>query len=242
MCGSRTLSQLSLGPPVASHALGLSVNGATGRPRVGWLSRRAGVAIRHLRQLIPWITHARPTFAARRHHGGWRGAGRGSPSVTGRGPWPVNVVRPRLRLAGAPRGPATLVPSPRVFQPRPGRPVGHGWEEHVMASAEHRYGDCQVAVQARHVWDISQTTGEPLPEVQPLLLHGDVSAGLADGLVFQIEGEGYTVRDGVRHAPRATGQTDPMTRTVTIRAGLPGRPAGEDPGARARAHPAWPCA
>jgi antirestriction factor ArdC-like protein len=72
-----------------------------------------------------------------------------------------------------------------------------------------------------HVWDISQTTGEPLPEVRPSSLVGEAPAGLADGLVCQLEGEGYTVRDGVCHAPRATGQTDPMTRTGTVRAGLP---------------------
>jgi antirestriction factor ArdC-like protein len=71
-----------------------------------------------------------------------------------------------------------------------------------------------------HVWDVSQTSGEPLADARPVLLEGEAPAGLCDGLVFQIEGEGYTVREACAAGRVPTARPTPMTRTVTIREGL----------------------
>jgi hypothetical protein len=40
---------------------------------------------------------------------------------------------------------------------------------------------------------------------------------LWDGLAFQVKGEGYTLRRGECQHARAKGETDPATRTVTVR-------------------------
>ena len=69
--------------------------------------------------------------------------------------------------------------------------------------------------------DIEQTHGEPLPDVTPVLARGRRSADLWDGLAFQVDGEGYRLRRGECARPTANGETDPMTKTVTVRADLP---------------------
>jgi hypothetical protein len=72
-----------------------------------------------------------------------------------------------------------------------------------------------------YVFDIEQTHGEPLPDVTPVLARGRRSADLWDGLAFQVDGEGYRLRRGECARPTANGETDPMTKTVTVRADLP---------------------
>jgi hypothetical protein len=69
--------------------------------------------------------------------------------------------------------------------------------------------------------DLEQTHGEPLPDVTPVLARGRRSADLWDGLAFQVDGEGYRLRRGECARPTANGETDPMTKTVTVRADLP---------------------
>lgn len=55
-------------------------------------------------------------------------------------------------------------------------------------------GQVQVrGFRVEHVWDISQTDGEPLPDVAPSVLDGEAPAGLWDALVAQAEAAGYTV-------------------------------------------------
>jgi antirestriction protein ArdC len=71
-----------------------------------------------------------------------------------------------------------------------------------------------------HVFDVSQTSGDPLPEVGPRELEGDAPAELWEGLASQVEGEGYTLRRGECQRPSARGDTDPATRTVTVREDL----------------------
>jgi hypothetical protein len=91
-----------------------------------------------------------------------------------------------------------------------------------------------------YVFDIEQTHGEPLPDVTPCALEGDAPADLWDGLAFQVDGEGYRLRRGDCARPTANGETDPMTKTVTVR--RPAAGAGlQDAGPRARPPPARPC-
>jgi hypothetical protein len=72
------------------------------------------------------------------------------------------------------------------------------------------------------IFDISQTDREPIPNIRPALLEGEAPARLWEGLAFQIEGEGYTLRRG-----RCHDTSDPTTRLVTVRADLqPAHAAG----------------
>jgi hypothetical protein len=49
-----------------------------------------------------------------------------------------------------------------------------------------------VGVRPAYVWDVSQTAGEPIPEPPtPRLLEGEAPAGLWDGLVAQVESQGF---------------------------------------------------
>ncbi|WP_240619489.1 ArdC-like ssDNA-binding domain-containing protein [Blastococcus sp. TF02-8] len=66
-----------------------------------------------------------------------------------------------------------------------------------------------------HVLDISQTEGEPLPDITPELLAGDAPAALWDALAAQVTAHGYTlVRED---CGQANGVTDPAARTVRVR-------------------------
>ncbi len=65
-----------------------------------------------------------------------------------------------------------------------------------------------------YVFDVSQTEGEPLPEVAPKLLTGEAPAALWDFLTAQVTAHGYTVN---RDHCGANGVTDRATRTVTVR-------------------------
>ena len=67
-----------------------------------------------------------------------------------------------------------------------------------------------------HVWDLSQTSGEPLP-TQPLpqLLSGQAPAGLWDSLARLVADRGFTLERG--DCRPANGWTDYTTRTVRVR-------------------------
>ena len=66
-----------------------------------------------------------------------------------------------------------------------------------------------------HVFDISQTDGDPLPDSVPQLLTGDAPAALWESLAAQIAAHGYTlVRED---CGQANGVTDPAARTVRVR-------------------------
>lgn len=70
---------------------------------------------------------------------------------------------------------------------------------------------------ATYVWDVSQTTGEPLPEQPaPTLLQGEAPEGLWDHLATLVAGQGFTLRRGDT-AP-ANGYTDFKARDVVVRA------------------------
>ena len=70
-----------------------------------------------------------------------------------------------------------------------------------------------------HVFDVSQTDGEPLPEVAPQLLTGGAPDGLWDALAGEVTAAGFALRDG--NCSPANGVTDYLARTVTVRDDLP---------------------
>ena len=77
-----------------------------------------------------------------------------------------------------------------------------------------------VGLKPAHVWDISQTDGEPVPEApQPTLLVGQAPEGLWDGLADQIEARGFGLRlvSNAAAIGGANGITDYMTREVSVR-------------------------
>jgi len=68
-----------------------------------------------------------------------------------------------------------------------------------------------------YVFDVSQTDGAPVPDVRPELLTGDAPAALWDALAAQVTAAGYSMTRG-RCLFGANGTTEPLTRTVTVRA------------------------
>lgn len=73
------------------------------------------------------------------------------------------------------------------------------------------------------VWDVSQTTGDPIPErPRPQLLRGQAPAGLWDGLAKIVEQEGYRLLDAPDAAAigGADGVTNLRARTVQVRLDL----------------------
>lgn len=77
-----------------------------------------------------------------------------------------------------------------------------------------------VGARPAYVWDVSQTTGDPIPErPTPRLLEGEAPAGLWAGLSAVVEAEGFQVL-GVEHEGMirgANGLTDYTNRTVAVR-------------------------
>ena len=77
-----------------------------------------------------------------------------------------------------------------------------------------------VGVRPAYVWDVSQTSGAPVPEVpRPQLLEGEAPKGLWDGLATLVRGHGYSLRifESARDLGGANGMTDYVTRTVAVR-------------------------
>ncbi len=77
-----------------------------------------------------------------------------------------------------------------------------------------------ITVRPAYVWDVSQTTGEPIPErPRPILLAGQAPAGLWDGLAAAIRERGYTLSDApdALALGGANGMTDFAAHTVTVR-------------------------
>lgn len=77
-----------------------------------------------------------------------------------------------------------------------------------------------VGVRPAYVWDASQTTGDPIPEVPRLhLLEGEAPQGLWEGLAARVEAEGFAVlrvpHEGMIRG--ANGVTDFTARTVAVR-------------------------
>lgn len=77
-----------------------------------------------------------------------------------------------------------------------------------------------IGVKPAYVWDISQTSGPPVPQQQlPTLLRGEAPAGLWQGLARLVEDEGFALSHVADAAAigRANGRTDFVARTVCVR-------------------------
>jgi len=77
-----------------------------------------------------------------------------------------------------------------------------------------------IGLRPTHVWDISQTEGDPIPELpRPSLLTGQAPDGLWDGLADQITMAGYELRLVSTSASigGANGLTDFLSREVSVR-------------------------
>ena len=71
-----------------------------------------------------------------------------------------------------------------------------------------------------YVFDVSQTTGEPIPEpTRPQLLRGEAPSGLGASVLAMIEGLGFAVSTvpSAEVIGGANGQTDWANRTVVVR-------------------------
>ena len=77
-----------------------------------------------------------------------------------------------------------------------------------------------IGLKPAHVWDISQTDGDPVPETpRPTLLRGQAPKGLWDGLADQITAHGFGLRlvSNAAAIGGANGLTDYLTREVSVR-------------------------
>jgi hypothetical protein len=77
-----------------------------------------------------------------------------------------------------------------------------------------------VGLRPAHVWDLSQTHGEPIPQPRrPVLLQGQAPEGLWDGLADQITAHGFGLRlvSNAAAIGGANGLTDYTTHEVSVR-------------------------
>lgn len=77
-----------------------------------------------------------------------------------------------------------------------------------------------IGLMPAHVWDLSQTDGDPIPEPpHPALLKGHAPEGLWDGLADQIVTHGFELRlvSNAAAIGGANGLTDYLTREVSVR-------------------------
>lgn len=77
-----------------------------------------------------------------------------------------------------------------------------------------------IGVRPAYVWDVSQTSGDPISEPPaPKLLEGEAPAGLWDGLAAQVQERGFEVlrvpHEDMIHG--ANGMTDYTAKTVAVR-------------------------
>jgi len=97
------------------------------------------------------------------------------------------------------------------------RPVPESEDEPPAPEGAGAPGRRVHGFRAAYVFDISQTEGDPLPEVGPVLLDGQAPAGLWEGLVAQVVAHGYRLQRG-ECGVGANGYTDPAEGVVRIRA------------------------
>ena len=113
------------------------------------------------------------------------------------------------------RGIAILAPC--TYRPKTASPATDSTREQPQ---NERGGPAASGKQLRgfrvvHVFDITATEGDPLPDVAPVLLSGQAPAGLWEDLVGQVAGYGYALERG--GCAGANGNTDPARRVVRIR-------------------------
>ena len=159
-------------------------------------------------QLLITLQAARLGITATRvaGFGTWKALGR---SVVN-GSTGLAVLAPRTyRAKNTGSGQHTDQAAPATATRTVGEPAGMDTERPAGASRVLR------GFRVAHVFDISQTEGDPLPDIAPELLTGNAPAALWHALATQVTAHGYTL---TREAcGQANGLTGPAAHTVRIR-------------------------
>jgi hypothetical protein len=115
--------------------------------------------------------------------------------------------------------PVTRAPKPDDGTPADGGPVDPDTSKPEPDARRERSsaGRQIVGLRVVHVFDVSQTDGEPLPQQpEPQLLSGDAPPGLWQALAELVGNHDYTLERG--DCGQANGRTDFLSRRVRIRA------------------------
>lgn len=103
-----------------------------------------------------------------------------------------------------------------VLAPCTYRQADDNEEPATPAEAEQAAKKVLRGFKVAHVFDVSQTDGDPLPEVErPTLLEGDAPAQLWQLLATQVRAAGFEIERG--KCGSANGRTDFLTQTVRVR-------------------------
>lgn len=147
------------------------------------------------------IAAQRPDATAVAGFEAWKALGR----QVNKGERGIQILAPVL-LRSAPEPPVRTQP--------PG--IDPGGSESNPLNGQKREQTRIAAFRVVHVFDVEQTSGNPLPErPMPKLLLGQAPAGLWDALAAQVTDQGFTLQRG--DCGPANGVTNYRLRTVTIR-------------------------
>ena len=156
------------------------------------------------------IAAQRPDATAVAGFGAWKALGR----QVDKGSKGIAILAPMVRRPQA--GPADPVSK------RPGASTHQARVEPATGGdkTDRRAGSGGVSgFKVVYVFDVSQTSGEPLPErPQPTLLAGRAPQGLWDALAGQVRARGFELQRG--DCGMANGLTNYLHRTVTVRADI----------------------
>ncbi|WP_426592630.1 ArdC-like ssDNA-binding domain-containing protein [Cellulomonas sp. McL0617] len=95
--------------------------------------------------------------------------------------------------------------------PRPDQPPEPGTADSTTAADRHVLSGFRVV----HVFDLTQTEGDPLPDVAPQLLTGDAPDHLWEHLATLVREDGYALDRGPC-PPGVNGYTDPLNKNVRV--------------------------
>ena len=179
-----------------------------------WLSVAATFPSYSLNNVL-LIAAQRPDATAVAGFGAWKALGR----QVDKGSKGIAILAPMVRRPQA--GPAEpvgerLSASTHQATTQPGNVPPHS----EGSTTGRRAGSGAVSgFKVVHVFDVSQTSGEPLPErPQPTLLAGQAPPGLWDALAGQVRARGFELHRG--DCGMANGVTNYLHRTVTVRADI----------------------
>ena len=169
------------------------------------------------------IAGQRPDATAVAGYQAWKALGRQVES----GQKGIQILAPVVRRPRADTDPAGSGPPPDGDGPRPtGRPAAAPAAAQTGTQTGTQTGSGQLSAPSRagqvagfrvtHVWDLSQTSGKPLPtRPLPQLLQGQAPPGLWDALAAVLAERGFTLERG--DCGQANGWTDYTSHTVRVR-------------------------